>query len=39
MSGNLSLLRQKLWRAYADLARTLRLLQRDLPMVQGSSPN
>jgi hypothetical protein len=36
MSGNLSRLRQKLWRAYAALARTLRQLQRDLPMVQGS---
>jgi hypothetical protein len=36
MSGNLSLLRQKLWRAYAALARTLRQLQRDPPMVQGS---
>ena len=36
MSGNLSLMRQKLWRAYAALARTLRQLQRDPPMVQGS---
>ena len=36
MSGNLSRLRQKLWRAYAALARTLRQLQRDQPMVQGS---
>jgi hypothetical protein len=36
MTGNLSLLRQKLWRAYAALARTLRQLQRDSPMVQGS---
>ena len=36
MSGNLSLLRRKLWRAYAALARTLRQLQRDPPMVQGS---
>jgi len=36
MSGNLSLLRQKLWRAYAALARTLRQLQRTQPMVQGS---
>ena len=36
MTGNLSLLRQKLWRAYAALARTLRQLQRDQPMVQGS---
>jgi hypothetical protein len=36
MSANLSRLRQKLWRAYAALARTLRPLQRGLPMVQGS---
>ena len=36
MSANLSPLRQKLWRAYAALARTLRHLQRDPPMVQGS---
>jgi hypothetical protein len=36
MSGNLPRLRQKLWRAYAALARTLRHLQRDPPMVQGS---
>jgi hypothetical protein len=36
MSANLSRLRQKLWRAYAALARTLRQLQRDPPMVQGS---
>ena len=36
MTGNLSRLRQKLWRAYAALARTLRQLQRDQPMVQGS---
>jgi hypothetical protein len=36
MSANLSPLRQKLWRAYAALARTLRQLQRDPPMVQGS---
>ena len=36
MSANLSPLRQKLWRAYAALARTLRQLQRDQPMVQGS---
>ena len=36
MSGNLSRLRQKRWRAYAALARTLRQLQRDQPMVQGS---
>jgi hypothetical protein len=36
MSGQLSLLRQKLWRAYAALARTLRQLQRAQPMVRGS---
>jgi hypothetical protein len=36
MSANLSRMRQKLWRAYAALARTLRHLQRDQPMVQGS---
>jgi hypothetical protein len=36
MSRNLSLLRRKFWRAYAALARTLRPLQRDSPMVQGS---
>jgi hypothetical protein len=36
MSANLSPLRQKLRRAYAALARTLRQLQRDQPMVQGS---
>ena len=36
MSANLSPLRQKLWRAYAALARTLRQLQRTQPMVQGS---
>jgi len=36
MTGNLSLLRQKLWRAYAALARTLRQLQRAQPMVPGS---
>ena len=36
MSANLSLLRQKLWRAYAALARTLRQLQRAQPMVPGS---
>jgi hypothetical protein len=36
MSRNLSLLRQKFWRAYAALARTMRQLQRDSPMVQGS---
>jgi hypothetical protein len=36
MSGHLSPLRQKLWRACAALARTLRQLQRTQPMVQGS---
>ena len=36
MNGSLSRLRQKLWRAYAALARTLRQLQRTQPMVQGS---
>ena len=36
MSANLSRLRQKLWRAYTALARTLRQLQRGQPMVQGS---
>ena len=36
MGEQVSLLRQKLWRAYRALARTLRTLQRDAPMVQGS---
>ena len=36
MSESVSRLRQKLWRAYRALARTLRTLQRDAPMVQGS---
>ena len=36
MNHNLSTLRQKLWRAYAALLRTLRALQRDQAMVQGS---
>lgn len=36
MSAQVSLLRQKLWRAYRALAHTLRILQRDAPMVQGS---
>jgi hypothetical protein len=36
MSETVSRLRQKLWQAYRALARTLRLLQRDAPMVQGS---
>jgi|ERR1017187_6517424 hypothetical protein len=36
MSANLSRLRQRLWRAYAALGRTLRQLQRTQRMVQGS---
>ena len=36
MSGHLSRLRRKLWRADGALARLLRQLQRDPPMVQGS---
>jgi len=36
MNGDLPALRQKLWRAYAALARTLRQLQRAEPMLQGS---
>lgn len=36
MSESASCLRQQLWRAYHALARTLRALQRDAPMVQGS---
>jgi len=36
MSGSASRLRQQLWRAYHALVRTLRALQRDAPMVQGS---
>lgn len=36
MNGDLSALRQKRWRAYGALARTLRQLQRAEPMVQGS---
>jgi hypothetical protein len=36
LSTDLSKLRQQLWRAYAALATTLRLLQRSDPMVQGS---
>ena len=36
MSATLSRLRQQLWRAYAALAQTLRLLQSSRPMVQGS---
>ena len=36
MSDATSRRRQQLWQAYAALARTLRTLQLDLPMVQGS---
>ena len=36
MNGDFSALRQKLWRAYRALPVILRVLQRDLPMVQGS---
>jgi hypothetical protein len=36
MSESLSRLRQQLWRIYRGLARTLRALQRDAPMIQGS---
>jgi hypothetical protein len=36
MSESVSRLRQQLWRLYGALARTLRALQRDAPMVQGS---
>ena len=36
MNGELSSLRQQLWRAYAALPVSLRALQRDRPMVQGS---
>ena len=36
MSESISRLRQELWRLYRALARTLRALQRDAPMVQGS---
>jgi hypothetical protein len=36
MSESISRLRQQLWRTYRTLARTLRTLQRDAPMVQGS---
>ena len=36
MSESVSRLRQELWRRYRALARTLRALQRDAPMVQGS---
>jgi hypothetical protein len=36
MSESVSRLRQQLWLVYQALARTLRALQRDAPMVQGS---
>ena len=36
MNNDLSSLRQRLWRAYAALAPTLRRLQRSEPMLQGS---
>ena len=36
MSESVSRLRQELWRLYGGLARTLRALQRDARMVQGS---
>ena len=36
MSESVSRLRQELWRCYRALARTLRALQGDAPMVQGS---
>jgi hypothetical protein len=36
MSETASRLRQKLWQVYRAAARTLRILQVDLPMVQGS---
>ena len=36
MSESVSRRRQQLWRAYRVLGRTLRALQRDAPMVQGS---
>jgi hypothetical protein len=36
MSETVSQLRQRLWLTYRALARTLRTLQRDQPMVQGS---
>jgi hypothetical protein len=36
MSETVSRLRQQLWRIYQTLARTLRVLQRQDPMVQGS---
>lgn len=36
VSESVSRLRQQLWRVYRALAHTLRVLQRDAPMVQGS---
>ena len=36
MSESVSILRQQLWRAYRAMSPTLRRLQRDNPMVQGS---
>lgn len=36
MNGEFSTLRQQLWRVYAALPVSLRALQRDRPMVQGS---
>ncbi len=36
MSDAVSRLRQQLWRCYRAVAATLRILQRDAPMVQGS---
>jgi len=36
MSESASKLRQQLWRTYRLMARTLRILQRDAPMLQGS---
>jgi hypothetical protein len=36
MSESASRLRQQLWLAYRAVARTLRALQREAPMVQGS---
>lgn len=36
MTESVSRLRQELWRCYSALARTLRALERDAPMVQGS---
>ena len=36
MSGDISKLRQQLWRSYSAMAKTLRRLQRSEVMVQGS---